>query len=131
MRTVHLHTELVDALRIHLAAHAKPRDSAYVFTSPHGELLRSSNFRRTVWLKATKAANLSGLRFHDLRHAAATLAADTGASTANLMQRMGHATTAAAMRYQHARDDRQRAIADALDTMLNSPSPLRVVQGDG
>jgi hypothetical protein len=40
--------------------------------------------------------------------------AATGATTAELMRRAGHASTAAALRYQHATEDRDRALADAL-----------------
>ena len=39
--------------------------------------------------------------------------ADTGASTCELMQRMGHSTMDAALRYQHMRGERDRLIADA------------------
>ncbi len=40
-----------------------------------------------------------------------------GASTAELMARMGHASTVAALRYQHATADRDWAIADALSSL--------------
>jgi len=42
------------------------------------------------------------------------MAAATGASTAELMPRAGHKSAATALRYQHATEDRDRAIADAL-----------------
>jgi integrase len=51
---------------------------------------------------------------HDLRHSGLTWAAATGASVAELMRRGGHASPAAALRYQHATEDRDRALADAL-----------------
>jgi hypothetical protein len=35
------------------------------------------------------------------------------------MRRMGHATSDAALRYQHATSDRDRAIADALDRLAD------------
>lgn len=55
------------------------------------------------------------MRFHDLRHTGATLAAATGATLADLMSRLGHSTTrAAAMGYLHAAQDRDAAIAEAL-----------------
>jgi hypothetical protein len=38
----------------------------------------------------------------------------TGASVAELMRRGGYASPAAALRYQHATEDRDRALADAL-----------------
>ncbi|HVD15608.1 MAG TPA: tyrosine-type recombinase/integrase, partial [Actinomycetota bacterium] len=61
---------------------------------------------------------LDGLRFHDLRHTAATLAAAAGATTKELMERMGHASPAVALRYQHVMADRQGAIAAALDGLV-------------
>jgi hypothetical protein len=42
-----------------------------------------------------------------------------GASLRELMQRMGHASSEAALRYQHATSDRDRAIADALDRLAD------------
>jgi hypothetical protein len=36
------------------------------------------------------------------------------------MRRMGHASTDAALRYQHATSDRDRAIADALDRLAEA-----------
>ena len=51
------------------------------------------------------------LRWHDLRHTGATLFARTGATTAELQQRLGHASPAAAMRYQHASQSRGHDLA--------------------
>ena len=61
---------------------------------------------------------LKGFRFDDLRHTGNHLAAQTGASTRELMQRMGHSTVRAAMVYQHATDARSRELADRLDVLL-------------
>jgi len=77
---------------------------------------------------AVRAAGLGGMRFHDLRHSAGTLPARTGATTKELMARLGHASPRAAMIYQHAADDRDRRIAEGLDAMaeeagLRLPSP--------
>ena len=54
------------------------------------------------------------LRLHDLRHTGAVLAAATGASSAELMGRLGHGTPQAALRYQHVSADRDQAIAELL-----------------
>jgi integrase len=67
--------------------------------------------------KARDAANRPDLRFHDLRHAGAVLAAHTGATLAELMARLGHSTPAAAMRYQHAAQGRDREIAALLSKL--------------
>jgi hypothetical protein len=49
---------------------------------------------------------------------AATLAAAAGATTKELMERMGHTSPAVALRYQHVMADRQGAIAAALDGLV-------------
>jgi hypothetical protein len=71
-----------------------------------------------VWRPAVQQHGLDGLRFHDLRHTAATLAAAAGATTRELMDRMGHTSPAVALRYQHVMADRQGAIAAALDGLV-------------
>ena len=55
----------------------------------------------TAWSRARRAVGSNGLRFHDLRHTGNTLAASTGASTKELMSRLGHASPRAALIYQH------------------------------
>jgi hypothetical protein len=65
---------------------------------------------------------VEGLRFHDLRHTAATLALAAGASTRELMVRMGHSSSAAALRYQHVMAGRDAAIAAALDELVRAAS---------
>jgi integrase len=117
-RTVALPAVLVRELEHHLAIHTGGSDpEAHVFSSPVGEPIERSNFRYRVWLPATKAVGLPGLRLHDLRHTAGTLAARTGATTKELMARLGHASPRASMIYQHAADDRDRVIAERLDEM--------------
>jgi integrase len=116
-RTVALPGLVVDELRQHLAVLGDVDESGYVFTSPDGHPLERSNFRWRVWLPAIEAAGLDGLRFHDLRHTAGTLAARTGATTKELMSRLGHASPQAAMVYQHAAEERDRLIADRLAAM--------------
>ena len=49
-----------------------------------------------------------------MRHTGGTLAAATGATLKELMARLGHSSPRAAMIYQHATRDRDRAIAQAL-----------------
>jgi integrase len=56
--------------------------------------------------------------FHDLRHVGNTLASNTGARLRELMARLGHASPQAALIYQHATAERDRAIADALGEMI-------------
>jgi integrase len=90
-----------------------------------------SNFTRRVWIPATRAAGVEGLRFHDLRHTAATLAVAAGASTRELMVRMGHSSSAAALRYQHVMAGRDAAIAAALDELVQAASARSEDAGAG
>jgi integrase len=112
-RVVSFPALIVPDLRKHLDA--LPDDVLMVFTSPNGAVLHNSNFRRRVWLPALEAVGLSGIHLHDLRHTGNQLAADAGANLRELMTRMGHDSTRAALIYQHSTDQRQRAIADAID----------------
>lgn len=61
-----------------------------------------------------KSLGLEGLRFHDLRHTGLTLAGEAGATLAELMARAGHSDVGAAMIYQHASLERDRALAAKL-----------------
>jgi integrase len=89
--------------------------TALVFTGAKGGQLRRAYFQRAVHLATTvRAVGLPGFHFHDLRHTGNALAADTGASLADLMARMGHGSARAAMIYQHASARRDRSIAEAM-----------------
>jgi len=63
---------------------------------------------------------VNGLHFHDLRGSGATWAAVAGATLPELMHRLGHRTHTAALRYQHATDDRHREVADRLGALLSA-----------
>jgi hypothetical protein len=64
------------------------------------------------------------VRFHDLRHSAATLALAAGGNTRELMERMGHTSPAVALRYQHVMAGRDQAIAAALDELVQAAADL-------
>ena len=116
-RTVPLPALIMPVLRDHLDQYAQPGDDGLVFTGPNGARLRRSNFRRRVWLPALATAGLPEIHFHDLRHTGNVLTASAGASLKELMARMGHASTRAALLYLHDTDDRQRAIAAAVSDL--------------
>jgi integrase len=117
-RTVTLPTVVVVALAEHLVKYTAKQPDAFVFLSRHGTYLRRSNFNRRVWQPATRAAGVEGLRVHDLRHTAGTLATAAGGSLREVMDRLGHSTTVAAVRYQHVMADRDAAIAQELNRLI-------------
>lgn len=119
-RIVHLPAGLVKELSAHLDRFVRTDPDALVFPAPGGNVLRSSNFRSRHWLGATATAGVSGLRFHDLRHVAGTLATVSGATIREVQGRLGHASPAAAYRYQHVLDNRDAEIAEKLDVVMQS-----------
>ncbi|MFI8183714.1 integrase [Actinacidiphila glaucinigra] len=88
-----------------------------VFVGAKGATPRRNHFNRCRH-KARGKAGVNGLRFHDLRHTGNNLAPHTTASTRDLMTRLGHSSARAALIYQHGKRDREREIADAIDTMI-------------
>ncbi len=66
------------------------------------------------------------MRFHDLRHFAATMFASTGASTKEIMSRGGWKSVAMVVRYEHASEERDALLAQALNafTMGDNVVPL-------
>ncbi len=119
-RVVHLPAGLVDELEVHLARFVAPGPDALVFTSGTGGPLRQSNFRNRHWLPALQLAGIDKLRFHDLRHVAGTLATVSGATIREVQARLGHASPAAAYRYQHVLDSRDAQIAERLDEIFQA-----------
>jgi integrase len=119
-RTVQLPLLIVPILRDHLDRYAQPGDDGLIFVSPRGTRLRRSNFRRRVWLPALTKAGLPEIHVHDLRHTGNILTATAGASLRELMARMGHTSTRAALVYLHDTNDRQRAIAAAVNDLARN-----------
>ncbi len=62
------------------------------------------------------------LRFHDLRHTGATMAAQSGATLKELMDRLGRTTPKAALVYQHTAADRDQLIAERLSARMSAES---------
>lgn len=127
-RSVTIPPHLVPVVERHLEREVGPESDALLFPARHGGHMAPSALY-TVFYPAREAAGRPDLRFHDLRHTGATLAAATGATLADLMARMGHSTPAAALRYQHAAQDRDVALAAALSGFAEGRVvPLRAVK---
>ncbi len=124
-RVVHLPAGLIAELEAHVAQFVAPDPDALVFTSGTGGPLRQSNFRNRQWLPALRSAGVEKLRFHDLRHVAGTLATVSGATIREVQARLGHASPAAAYRYQHVLDTRDAHIAERLDAIYQASATER------
>lgn len=117
-RPVNIPPHLMPMVKAHLREHVMTGRDGLLFPAaedPTRHLAPSSLYR--AYYPAREAAGRPDLRFHDLRHTGATLAAATGATLAELMARLGHSTPGAAMRYQHAAQERDKEIAKLLSKL--------------
>lgn len=118
-RDVAIPPHLIDRFREHLVCHVGAGEDALLFpsgASPTRWLQVKALYRD--FHKARGAIGRDDLRWHDLRHSGAVLAASAGANLAELMGRLGHSTPSAAMRYQHVADGRDRAVAENMSKLL-------------
>lgn len=126
IRDVALPPHLLPVVTAHLAEHAQWGPEGLLFPSRKGVQLHPTVTHKP-FRRACTAAGRPDLHFHDLRHTGAVLAAQTGATLAELMARLGHSTPAAAMRYQHAAADRDTALAAALSGLVTGTTPAAVI----
>lgn len=128
---------LVPEIRAHLKAHAQPGRNGLLFPGSDGGLITPGQLVGTRARKAgvnskghrVRARTSTGyylaaekvgrpdLSFHKLRHFFGTTLSAAGATMRETMAAMGHRTTSAAMRYQHAGDARLTELAGILDTV--------------
>jgi len=102
----------------HLDHFTDASPDALIFTMDSGAPLTAVTLQR-AWSKARRTVGRPDLHLHDHAcHTGLTLAAATGATTAELTHRAGHSSAAAALRYQHATQDRDRLLADALEALV-------------
>ena len=134
-RIITLPPFLLPEIKAHLEQFTAPGDDSLVFVGPKNGPLRR-NFSGT-WRSATESAGLTEVHIHDLRHTGNHIAAATGASLRDLMGRMGHSTTRAALIYQHRTTERDRLIATLMSEIFeveldgtNKPSGTQRARGD-
>ena len=129
LRTVSILPHITAALVKHLDCFVSPEPDALLFTGIKGGPLRVHLLQK-FWDQARQSIGRSDLHLHDLRHSGNTWAAATGASTRELMARMGHASPRAALIYQPATEDRDRAIAAALSSLVESAEVVDIRRND-
>jgi len=123
-RDVAIPPHLIPVVKAHLRDHVPATRDALLFPAASGGHMAPATLYR-VYYPAREAAGRPDLRFHDLRHTGAVLAAATGATLAELMSRLGHSTAGAALRYQHAAAGRDKVIAAALSKLAGgSVTPI-------
>ncbi len=117
IRDVAIPPHLLPIVRDHLGRNITGGKEGLLFPAADGVSTMAPATLYRVFYRARDVAGRPDLRWHDLRHTGAVLAAQTGASLAELMGRLGHSTPQAAMRYQHAAKGRDAQIAVALSAL--------------
>ena len=87
-------------------------------------MLRLNNWRRRVFAPACRLAGLEGVRPHDLRHTAASMAIAAGANVKAVQRMLGHASAAMTLDvYAGLFADDLDSVAIALDALVPHQRP--------
>src|SRR5262249_38399595 len=124
-RRIALPTRAIESLDAHRATQDSYRQSIelawedhnLVFTNDIGCHLHPNTLER-LWKAAVARAGVPSIRFHDLRHTAATLLLQEGVHPKIVQERMGHATIAETMKYSHVMPHMQDAATQALERVI-------------
>jgi len=97
----------------------KKRDQDYVFPSISSKSGHMEGVKRS-FMSACKKAGIEGLRFHDLRHTAATRMIENGANIVAVSRILGHSDVKITMRYAHPEDSLKEAVESLAKCSQNS-----------
>jgi integrase len=126
-RRVALSPTAVETLRTHriwqvserLALGSAWEDQDLVFPNTIGKPIEATNLLRSSFFPLLAKAHLPRIRFHDLRHTAATLLLSRGVHPKVVAEMLGHATISITLdTYSHVLPDMQREAARAMETVL-------------
>jgi integrase len=142
-RTIQLPATCVSALAAHKArqdeerkwAGSRWRETGYVFTTRIGTPVGARNLLRDYYAITRPKPEREGeeppklpfppIRFHDLRHSAATLLLAQGVSPKYIAELLGHSRVSFTMEtYAHALPEVQREVAAKMDEILAPPEPV-------
>ena len=112
-RVVPLVAELQDLLRAHVDGKAQ---GERVFTGPRGASVNRANYSRREFRAAAAAIGRPGMRPHDLRHTAVSLAIASGASVKDVQAIAGHKDASMTLNvYAHQFSDDLDVLSQRLD----------------
>lgn len=124
-RRIPLARDTVTALKAHREAERRgrrwPRPVDFVFTAASGNHVQHRQLDK-VYRRVTEAAGLPRIRFHDLRHTAASLLVRQGVPAKVVADRLGHADVRFTLQvYTHVYDDQRSAAALTMEELTGRP----------
>ena len=96
--------------RLLLEQRLKSAGNDYVFLSSKGTPYKKHDSLNRAYSLALEKAGIKGLRFHDLRHTAATRMIELGASVVAVKEILGHSSLDMTMRYAHPNESLKTAL---------------------
>lgn len=127
-RTVAITQAAVDALAEHWQKQQRDKaavgsnwtENGLVFPNGYGGIMIPHNIAKRSFKRYLVKAGLSrDIRFHDLRHTAATLLLASGVNAKVVSEMLGHSNVAITLRiYAHVLPHMQQSAVQAMDTML-------------
>jgi integrase len=136
-RTVALPTVTIAAMQRHQARQQEEREWAgtrwketgYVFTTRIGTPIERRNLLRD-WYRIMNVSGLPKIRFHDLRHSAATLLFAQGVHPKTVMEILGHTDINTTMKiYGHVLDQMKREAAAKVDELFGVATTVATKTG--
>jgi integrase len=127
-RAITISPQMADLLRRHKVEQNQLKlkmgelfsDLGYVFTKKNGGPLQINNLSENEFDKLIKRAGVKDIRFHDLRHTAATLMLGQGIHPKVVQERLGHSDIAITMnRYSHVTPTMQKEAATAIANLIH------------
>lgn len=104
-----------------LVAKERPSPDSWLFCDTLGGLIRRHNFRKRHFKPILRRAGLPDIRFHDLRHTAATLLLSEGVHPKVVQERLGHAQIGITLdTYSHVLPSMQTEASNKIDSLLSS-----------
>ncbi|MEE2855646.1 MAG: tyrosine-type recombinase/integrase [Actinomycetota bacterium] len=119
MRDITVPPHIRPIIKSHLKNHVGKDADSLLFPGDDGRHMSSPAYR-FYFVKARKAIGKPNLTPHQLRHTGAVLAAQSGATTAELMARLGHTSVQMALKYQHVAEGRDAELAQRLSALAKA-----------
>lgn len=124
-KTIYLSKDAVRVLR-EQEKRSKPQDYIY----PGRSAGKHIHNLRKPWARICEKAGLSGVRVHDLRHTAASLALGSGTSLAIVGRLLGHTQVQTTLRYAHLDTDPALRAADLIGQRVREAATPKSVASD-